>query len=573
MTFTQPITYLLGCASLFILISGCSEPQPGQQPLSSSGRGDNTVVFEQFTYQGMDEVFTTKLPSSQYRNPIVAGFFPDPSITRKGDDYYMVHSSFAYAPGVPVLHSTDLVNWQIIGHALTRESQLDVSGLQVSRGIFAPTIRYHDGLFYMITTSVDKGGNFFVTAQDPAGPWSDPYWLPEIGGIDPDLFFDDNGKVYIAHNDAPEGPPLYEGHRAIWLWEYDLAAKQVVKNSGRVIVNGGVDLSKQPIWIEAPHIYKINDWYYLLCAEGGTADQHSEVVFRTRDLSQPFVPYGHNPILTQRSLDENRENPITTAGHADLVQTSSGQWWAVFLAARAYDKRYYNTGRETFLLPVNWQNEWPHIWPLDKPIPYQLDKPKGLATTQTTQQLSGNFTWQDGFDQPQLNQHWLTLRGIDLSGIHLDNSQLELQASPTSLVDDAQPALLVRRQQHQRYLASTQLSLDIGPGVSAGLVVMQNEKFHYYLGVTPSEQGFTVFLEQADGGLPQRQFSVEITPPTTKQLTLMASANKGQIQFFYQIEGQRHNVGSVWDGRLLSTQVAGGFVGTMIGLHGRVEQN
>ncbi|MFT6898601.1 MAG: xylan 1,4-beta-xylosidase [Paraglaciecola sp.] len=168
----------------------------------------------------------------------------------------MVHSSFSYAPGVPILHCQDLVNWELLGHVLTRPEQLNLQGQQVSRGVFAPTIRYHDGLFYMITTVVDTGGNFFVTAEDPAGQWSDPHWLPEIDGIDPDIFFDANGKVYITHSGVPQGQPLYEGHRAIWMWEYDLAQHKVLASSGRVIVNGGVDLVKQPIWIEAPHIYQ-----------------------------------------------------------------------------------------------------------------------------------------------------------------------------------------------------------------------------------------------------------------------------------------------------------------------------
>jgi alpha-N-arabinofuranosidase len=239
-------------------------------PISALSGEPGGVQFDWFEYTGRDEVFEQPIDASQYRNPVVAGFFPDPSIVRRGDDYYMVHSSFAYTPGVPVLHSDNLVDWRIIGHALDRRAQVDMRGQGISRGIFAPTIRYHDGLFYVITTLIDRGGNFLVTTTDPAGPWSDPVWLPEIEGIDPDIFFDDDGRVYIAHNGPPEGAPLYEGHRAIWLWQYDPEARKVVPDSGRVIVNGGVDLAAEPIWIEAPHIFRVDDWYYLVCAEGGT---------------------------------------------------------------------------------------------------------------------------------------------------------------------------------------------------------------------------------------------------------------------------------------------------------------
>lgn len=170
---------LLFCAAA----GACNDPQGGA---ANEPDGDGTVAFEWFQYAGNDEIFTEPLAGSEYQNPIVAGFFPDPSITRRGEDYYMVHSSFSYAPGVPILHSRNLVDWRLIGHALTRPGQLDLRNQPVSRGVFAPTIRYHDGLFYVITTVVDTGGNFYVTAEDPAGPWSDPYWLPEIDGIDPD---------------------------------------------------------------------------------------------------------------------------------------------------------------------------------------------------------------------------------------------------------------------------------------------------------------------------------------------------------------------------------------------------
>ncbi|HEX6260148.1 MAG TPA: glycoside hydrolase family 43 protein, partial [Woeseiaceae bacterium] len=277
------------------------------------------VAFDWFEYSGRDAVFEKPLPPGHYRNPILAGFYPDPSITRAGDRFYLVNSTFAYFPGIPVFESEDLVHWRQIGNVIHRRSQLDFDGLGISRGVFAPTVEFHDGTFYVLNTAVDSGGNYFVTATDPAGPWSDPVWLPGIDGIDPSFFFDDDDRVYIMNNGPPEGQPLYDGHRAIWIQEFDLAAGQPV-GEREVLVNGGVDFSSKPIWIEGPHIYKRGGWYYLVCAEGGTGPNHSQVVLRSRSVRGPYRPYEGNPILTQRDLPPERADPITNAGHADLVE-------------------------------------------------------------------------------------------------------------------------------------------------------------------------------------------------------------------------------------------------------------
>ncbi|HEX6041543.1 glycoside hydrolase family 43 protein, partial [Longimicrobium sp.] len=260
----------------------------------------NEARFEWFEYTGDDPVYRGVRPGpGDYLNPVLAGFHPDPSIVRVGDDFWMVNSSFSYFPGVPLFHSRDLVNWTQTGHVLDRPSQLDLDSSGISRGIFAPAIEHHAGTFYMITTLIDRGGNFLVTATDPRGPWSDPVWLPEVDGIDPSLFFDDDGRAYILNNGPPIGTPLYEGHRAIWMQEYDVANRRMT-GPRRLVVNGGTDLSKKPIWIEGPHIFKRDGRYYLVCAEGGTAEQHSEVVFRADSVWGPWEPWSGNPILTQR---------------------------------------------------------------------------------------------------------------------------------------------------------------------------------------------------------------------------------------------------------------------------------
>lgn len=530
------------------------------------------VGFDWFQYVGNDAIFDVPLKESHYRNPVIAGFHPDPSIVRVENDYYLVNSSFAYFPGLPVFHSRDLVNWKQIGHALTRRTQVKFeNGEGISRGIFAPTIRYREGLFYIITTDVDGIGNFYITATNPAGPWSDPVPLPQIKGIDPDLFFDDDGRAYIAYNSEPDGPALYDGHRAIRLAEFDFSDNRIREGSSRVIVNGGVDLAKQPIWIEGPHLYKYNGWYYLLCAEGGTADQHSEVVFRARSLDEDFVAYEKNPILTQRDLDPERPNPITSTGHADLVTTPGGQWWAVFLGVRPYQDDFYNTGRETFMLPVHWADEWPRILDPGKPVPWQVERPLIESAKSDAPPQTGNFTWRDDFDGLQLKADWIRVRTSDIQWSELDpvSESIRLLALPVSLQEKSQPAYLARVQQHLEFSASTRMELPMTTTVVAGLVIFQSSDFNYFVGVQKTGAGYTVVLEEVREGVVSTLASAEF-PASTRYVVLGMQQHKDNLRFFYRLEdsGESRLIADV-DAKLLSTRVAGGFVGATIGIHAR----
>ncbi|MDR1718453.1 MAG: glycoside hydrolase family 43 protein, partial [Prevotella sp.] len=337
---------LYTCLAILILIIAFSRTGNSQ-----------TADFHYFQYKGQDACFAQAINDrNQYSNPVLSGFYPDPSICRKGSDYYLVTSTFSYYPGIPIFHSTDLVNWVQIGNVLNRPSQLQLkAGIRLSGGIYAPTIRYnkYNDTFYLITTCTDGIGNFIVKTKNPKeNNWSEPVPL-HFGGIDPDIFFDEDGKAYIVHNDEPDGKPEWDGHRSIWLRQFSVEGDSIFGEK-KMIVDGGTDKAKHPVWIEAPHLYKINGYYYLLCAEGGTSVQHSEVVFRSESIFGPYIPWKNNPILTQRDLPENRKNPVTSAGHADLIQTAEGDWYAVFLACRPYEGNYYNTGRETFMLPVTW---------------------------------------------------------------------------------------------------------------------------------------------------------------------------------------------------------------------------
>ncbi|HEX9621553.1 MAG TPA: family 43 glycosylhydrolase, partial [Polyangiaceae bacterium] len=281
-----------------------------------------------------------------FENPVIPGFHPDPSVCRVGDDFYLVTSSFEYFPGVPIFHSRDLVHFRQLGHVLTRRSQLDLTGIRSSGGIYAPTLRHHGGRFYMITTNVDGGGNFYVTAHRPEGPWSNAVWLDE-DGIDPSLLFD-GGDAYYTRT----GPGRDFEHPRIHQAKIDVAGGRLLGKAKPVWPGAG------GTWPEAPHLYRRGEYYYLIHAEGGTGYGHSEMVVRSRAPFGPFEACPHNPIVTHR---DRPRHPIQALGHADLVDLPDGTTWAVLLGIRPKRGRHHHLGRETFLAPVTWTK---HGWPV-----------------------------------------------------------------------------------------------------------------------------------------------------------------------------------------------------------------
>jgi xylan 1,4-beta-xylosidase len=566
------LSKILHCLALIVICAGCSSDKNSDQEPASVVEAVNDVSFDWFEYSGGDSEFEQDLDEGHYFNPILAGYNPDPSIVRVGEDYYLVNSSFAHWPGLPIYHSKDLVNWQQIGHGLERTEQLDLAGIETSHGIYAPTIRYHEGVFYIITTAVYSGGNFIITSEDPAGPWSKPVFLPEVGGIDPDLFFDDDGRVYVSHNDEPEGEPLYGGHRALWMWELDLAAMKVLPDSRRLLVNGGVNIEDEPIWTEGPHIYKKDGWYYLTAAEGGTGPNHSQTIFRARNLEDEFVPYENNPILTQRDLDPARPDPIVNAGHADFVQTQHGEWWAVFLASRAYGNGLHNVGRETFLLPVEWRDEWPHILPAGEAIPYRHKRPSGFNSGMDLAPLTGNFDWKDDFDGTELALIWKSLRGPFQDWASVQDGALVITPRSELLTGLQVPSFIGRKQQHENFEARLALDTTFAAGRSAGMAAYQNSKFHYFLALRPSAEGAEVFLEQVAKG-ESKVLASKVLDQGRQQVIMGMEGRQGLGAFYIEnAKGERDYLIKDADLTLLSTNVAGGFVGAHIGMYARIEQ-
>jgi xylan 1,4-beta-xylosidase len=530
-----------------------------------------TINFESFEYTGRDTVFSAPLAAGHIRNPVLAGFYPDPDICRVGDDYYLVNSSFAYFPGIPVFHSRDLVNWTQVGNVVDRPNQLDYRGIGVSRGIFAPALSHHGDQFYIICTFVDAGGNFMMTAKDPAGPWSDPTWL-DFDGIDPSLFFDGDGRAWVVNNGVPpDNKPQYNGHRAIYLQEVDLYTKKLV-GPRTIIVNGGVKLADHPVWIEAPHLFKKDGWYYLICAEGGTAEQHSEVVFRSRSVQGPYVPGPANPILTQRDLPDSRPDPVTCTGHAELVQMANGEWWSAFLGCRPYGGTKFNTGRETFMLPVAWSDGWPSILPTGTSVPYSLASPGGASMDAANPDpLSGNFTWRDDFHGAALGNPWIGLRGIpEVTFTTGYFTGLQLTPSKDTLWGNGRPVFIGHRIQHARFTASTYIKVPVTEGISAGLVAFQNETHHYFYGIRQNGRGLEVFVERLNGGTAEK--IAQVTEEETTRIELQLVCEGATCTFKYSsTPGTWNTLLSGADATILSTQVAGGFVGAVVGLHARID--
>lgn len=521
--------------------------------------------FKNLSAQG-DSVFT---------NPILAGFYPDPSICRVDSNYYLVNSTFAYFPGITIFQSNDLVNWNLIGYALDRPNQLNLDGAGVSRGLFAPAIRYHNGIYYITCTLVDKGGNFVVTSSDPAGPWSNPVWIPEINGIDPSLFFDDNGKAYIIYNSvAPDNKPLYQGHRTIRIHEFDFDSLKI-QGEEHILINGGTDLSKKPIWIEAPHIFKKDGFYYLICAEGGTAYDHSEVVFKSKNVLGPYTSYENNPILTQRTLDPKRNFPVTSTGHADFVQTLSGDWWAVFLGCRPYEDDYYNTGRETFLAPVKWINGWPVINLGYKEVQYFYPFPVKSSKEKNKIPYSGNFVYKDDFNSTNLNLNWMFLRTPHEKWYDLKSSPgfLSVKLRPETCSGNMNPSFLGHRQQHLNSSASISMNFTAqADNEKAGLLIFQNEKHFYFLCKSIQENENVVQLyksinnDSSENQMELIDFKKINSDEKNIFLKIESVSDKYLFMFSYDEKNWEILKDSV-NAKYLSTKTAGGFVGCMYALY------
>ena len=492
--------------------------------------------------------------SRTFRNPILPGCYPDPSICRVDEDYYLVTSTFEYFPGLPIFHSRDLVHWEQIGHVLDRSSQLDLDEIRPSAGLYAPTIRHHNGKFYVINTLVDgktKSGNFIVTATQPQGPWSEPYWL-ESDGIDPSLFFDEDGKCWYVGTRLNE-KGYYTGHTEIYLQELDLENMKLVGEE-TVLWDGAV---KGVVWAEAPHIYKINGWYYLMIAEGGTAHHHAVTIVRSKNITGQYETYRGNPILTHRHL--GLDYPIVGTGHADLVETQNGEWWAVLLAMRPYGGYYYNLGRETFLVPVRWEDEFPIFSPGTGRVEFEYPAPNLPEHVYQTPSA------RDDFNDAALAYHWNFLRTPreDFYSLRERPSFLRLRLRPQQLTEQSNPSFVGRRQQHINFTAQTEFEFTPQADECAGFVLIQNNDFHFRFVVMHENETIIRLVKRSHG----KDEIIATKPLPANHCTLKVTAHKQDYNFYFSTTDQWQALAENVDGSILSTPVAGGFVGAYIAMY------
>jgi len=392
-----------------------------------------------------------------YENPIIPGFYPDPSICRHGEDYYIVHSSFEFFPGVPLWHSRDLVNWEQEGYLLTRESQLPLRNCRISGGIYAPTLRCHNGKFYLITTNTHIGGNFIVTAEDIHGPWSDPVWI-DHDGIDPSLFWDEDGRCYYT------GTWIHEDRQGIGQFEID--PETGTKLSDTKIIWHGTG-GRCP---EGPHMYKRDGWYYLLIAEGGTEYGHMVTIARSKHIWGPFESCPRNPILTHR---DDIRSPFQALGHTDMVCDEDGNWWMVFHAIRPTNAQLHHIGRETMLSPFVWDEDgWPVV--------------NGGASV--TAAMTGPGTgiqarpgkWRDDLSTDTFHARRSWLRNPEMENYVLTEQGLMLRGSDTTLSDIETSTFLGVRQRQFAMTYETQMRLS-GEKGCAGMTIFHTAEHHYDL--------------------------------------------------------------------------------------------
>lgn len=473
-----------------------------------------------------------------YRNPVIPGFYPDPSVCRVGNDYYLVNSTFEYFPGVPIFHSKDLVNWQQIGHCLTRKSQLPLDNCGVSSGIYAPSIRYHNGVFYMVTTNLNGVGNFYVTATDPAGEWSDPIRVRQ-GGIDPDIIFD-GGKTYFV----TEGQQIH-------LSEIDIKTGKLLTEPCAIWPGTG---GRYP---EAPHIYKKDGYYYLMIAEGGTEYGHKVTIARSRNIWGPYESNPANPILTH--INQNAQNnPIQGTGHADLIEAQDGSWWMVHLGFRPQSGSHHVLGRETFLTPVKWdKNAWPVVngngtTSIDMSCPtlplHPFAEPSALTTFNTT----------------TLPLEWTFLRNPDSLNYCLNSKRkgiLRLKGSDHSLNDLASPTFLGRRQQHINFTATAAIDgYNLKKNGRGGITIFMTNTSHYDLYLTPDKH---IELHCRLGNI---DYTVRRLPFSGKKICLRVEGSAHFYHFSYSTDNTTYTPLGDLDTRYLSSESVGNFTGVFIAL-------
>ncbi len=471
-----------------------------------------------------------------FKNPVIPGFHSDPSVCRVGEDYYLITSTFEYFPGVPVFHSKDLVNWEQIGHCIQRKEQLP-QGIN----IFAATIRYHEGVFYMITTNLaGKTGNFYVTATNPAGPWSDPVWI-DVPGIDPDLFFDEDGKTYIISSEFQ-------------LYEIDIKTGKLLNEGRRVWYGTGGR------YAEGPHIYKKDGWYYLMAAEGGTEEAHSETIARSNNIRGPYTENPANPILAHANA-AGQGNPIQGVGHADMIEAHDGSRWIVFHGYRNIsDKVHHILGRETCLAPVSWpKNGWPvvngnGVANVEMTCPTLPLKPFPAKPARTE------------FDSEKLGFEWNYIQNPDENNFSLSARKgfLRLKGSEQTINTRNTSTFTGRRLQDFYFTATTRVEFDPkNKNEEAGLILLNNgSHFDILIRNNAGKRVLSVKLQFGRTIYQSKEIALKPGP-----VDLRVKGEKSTFTFSYRQGNNEFSDVETVDAKFLATETVGFFTGVYVGLY------
>lgn len=486
----------------------------------------------------------------KYRNPVIPGFYPDPSVCAANGKYYLVCSSFQYFPGVPLFESSDLLNWTQIGHVLTRASQLPLQNANTTGGIYAPTIRYSGGRFYMVTTNVTNGGHFYVYTDDIYGEWSEPVWVDQEG-IDPSLFFED-GRVYFMSNGSDSS-----GRSAILQCEIDPATGKRLTETRAVWGGAGGR------FLESPHLYHIGAYYYLMASEGGTEYGHMVVLARGKTPYGPFEACPQNPVLTNRNLGGYL---LQGCGHGDLVQDGSGNWWMLHLGFRQIHPwmMFHTTGREVCLVPVTFGADgW---MTAGEGGVTRLEMMTDRIPPETVQRRIPALT----AENTAPGREWVFMQNPDPACYRFDADGWALRGKAVSLSDEtASPTWLGIRQQETAFTFSAELTPS---RQESGITAYMTGTMHLDLLVRPGDAGGLMLMRRVVLGSLVHEDHLLTLPEGCTALTLRLTGTPCDYRGSAVIGGTEYDLGLL-ESKYLSTELAGNFTGVMLAFFAVNTQN
>ena len=533
------------------------------------------MKYRSYLYPLILLLFSININSqAKFTNPVLSGGYPDPSICKVNDMFYLVNSSFEYFPGLPIHQSSDLINWELIGYGLERKSQVssivNLMDVQSDGGIHAPSMRYKDGTYYIITTNVyydeilkkTNMVNFIITADNAAGPWSEPIHIEGAPGIDPDLFFDDDGRVWYVGNKIPENPK-FNGEGEIWLQELDMTKFELIGERYSLWKGacGGV-------WAEGPHIYKKEGKYYLMIAEGGTSFNHAVMIAVSDNIKGPYISNPRNPIITSRNL--SYDNWVNSTGHGDLIELEDGRTYMVLLGIRNEIKRGSNMGRETFLVPVSWEREpfkWKknkHLWPVVSPETGRVERLNKIVFKNTKQRKISHFRDEFNGDKLKLNWNFRRFPIDDIYRIDQEKGMLVLACHPNQISDRGRAALLGFKQTESTYEYTSHMIFNPkNYGSEAGVSMFQKDNNYINFTIIKDHEGIKLKAYCKRDNKIQSSYQ-KYLPEYSGEIKFKVEANKDNYKLYYNIEGSAFKLLATLDGSIIKSN---GYTGAHLGLY------